>query len=55
MAPAGVYGLDYAVVLSLGRLYLPAETDMGAVLEDIQQMERRALELAYERAKREQG
>ena len=52
LAPAGVYGLDYDVVLKVGRLYLPAETEMRDVLEDVQLMERRALELSYEQAKR---
>lgn len=55
LGPCGVYGLDYAVVLSLGRLYLPAETEMREVLEDVQLMERRALELAYERAAAERN
>jgi hypothetical protein len=54
MGPCGVYGLDYAVVLSLGRLYLSAQAEMAQVLEDVQVMERRALELAYEVAQRQQ-
>lgn len=55
VAPAGVCGLDYAVVLALGRLYLPAEAEMRDVLEDLQVMEQRALELIYEAAQRERG
>ena len=54
VGPAGVYGLDYAVVLSLGSLYVPAESEMARVLEDVQVMERRALELIYEAAERQQ-
>jgi len=54
VGPAGVYGLDYAVVLSIGRLYVPAESEMARVLEDVQVMERRALELIYEAAERQQ-
>lgn len=55
LAPAGVYGLDYDVVLSVGRLYLPAESEMRDILEEVQIMERRALELIYEHAKRERS
>ena len=55
LGPCGVYGLDYAVVLSLGSLYLTAQADMAQVLEDVQVMERRALDLAYEAAKHQQG
>lgn len=55
LGPCGVYGLDYAVVLSLGSLYLSPEAEMRDVLEDLQVMERRALELAYEAAQRQRG
>lgn len=55
VAPAGVCGLDYAMVLALGRLYLPASAEMQTILEDVQIMERRALELIYERMKAERS
>jgi hypothetical protein len=55
LGPCGVYGLDYQAVLSVGSLYLPAESNMREVLEDLQVMERRALELAYERAAQERS
>lgn len=55
LGPCGVYGLDYAAVLSLGSLYLSPEAKMRDVLEDLQVMERRALELAYESAQRQRG
>lgn len=55
VAPAGVCGLDYSAVLSLGRLYLPASAPMQTILEEVQTMERRALELIYERAQRERS
>ncbi len=51
IAPAGVCGLDYSVVLALATLYLPASAETQTILEDVQIMERRALELIYERAK----
>ena len=51
VAPAGVAGLDYVVLLSLGRLYLPA-AEMRDVIEDVQVMERQAIELIYQAAKR---
>ena len=54
LGPCGVYGLDYSVVLSFASLYVPAETELRQVLEDVQVMERRALELAYEAAQRQQ-
>lgn len=52
VAPAGVAGLDYGVLLSLGRLYLPPDADMRDVIEDVQVMERQALELIYQAAKK---
>jgi hypothetical protein len=55
LGPCGVYGLDYSVVLSFASLYVPAETELRQVLEDVQVMERRALELAYERAAAERS
>lgn len=55
VAPAGVSGLDYAVVLSLGSLYLPASASMQTILEEVQTMERRALELIYEAAERQRA
>ena len=55
LGPCGVYGLDYAVVLSLARLYLPAEAQMREILEEVQTMERRALELIYEAAERQRA
>jgi hypothetical protein len=55
VAPAGVCGLDYAVVLSLGSLYLPASASMQTILEEVQTMERRALELIYEAAERQRA
>ena len=54
LGPCGVYGLDYQAVLSLGSLYLSPEAKMRDVLEDLQVMERRALDLAYEAAQRQQ-
>ena len=51
VAPAGVAGLDYVVLLSLGRLYLPA-AEMRDVIEEVQVMERQALDLIYQAAKR---
>jgi hypothetical protein len=52
VAPAGVAGLDYAVLLSIGSLYLPPDVEMRNVLEDVQVMEVRALELIYQSAKK---
>ncbi len=52
VSPAGVAGLDYNVLLSLGRLYLPPDVEMRDVIEDVQLMERRALELIYKAAQR---
>lgn len=53
VAPAGVCGLDYSVVLALARLYLPPSAETQTVLEEVQIMERRALNLIYEKAKAE--
>lgn len=53
--PGGVIGLDYSVVLSLATLYLPASAEKQTILEDVQIMERRALELFDEAAKRERS
>jgi hypothetical protein len=55
VAPAGVSGLDYSAVLSLASLYLPAEAQMREILEEVQTMERRALELIYEAAERQRS
>lgn len=52
VAPAGVAGLDYSVLLSLGRLYLPPDAEMRDVIEEVQVMERQALELIYQSAKK---
>jgi hypothetical protein len=41
--------LDYAIVLAMAKMYLTPETDLNSVLEDLQVMERRAIELIQER------
>lgn len=51
VAPAGVAGLDYTVLLSIGSLYLAPGTEMRDVIEDVQVMERQALDLIYQAAK----
>jgi hypothetical protein len=51
VAPAGVAGLDYGVLLSIGSLYLGPDTEMRDVIEDVQVMERQALDLIYQAAK----
>jgi hypothetical protein len=47
--PTGICGLDYAIVLAMAKMYLTPETDLNSVLEDLQVMERRAIELIQER------
>jgi hypothetical protein len=51
----GVIGLDYSVVLALATMYLPATAQAKTVLEEVQIMEARALELFAESAKRERS
>jgi hypothetical protein len=51
--PGGVIGLDYSVVLALATLYLPAAAETQTILEEVQIMERRALELFKESADKE--
>ena len=53
--PGGVIGLDYSVVLALATMYLPATAQAETVLEEVQIMEARALELFAESAKRERS
>ena len=53
--PNRLCGLDYGAVLSLGRLILDPSVDLPAVLEDLQVMELRAIELFAERRKPEAG
>jgi hypothetical protein len=53
--PGGLIGLDYGVLLALATMYLPASTEAQTVLEEVQIMERRALELFNEAAKRERS
>ena len=51
--PGGLIGLDYSVLLALATMYLPASAEAETVLEEVQIMEARALELFAESAKRE--
>jgi hypothetical protein len=53
--PSSVIGLDYSVVLALATMYLPATAQAKTVLEEVQIMEARALELFAESAKRERS
>ena len=53
--PGGVIGLDYSVVLALATMYLPASAETQTILEEVQIMEARALELFAEAAKKERS
>ncbi len=51
--PGGLIGLDYGVLLTFATMYLPPSAEAQTVLEEVQIMERRALELFDEAAARE--
>jgi len=53
--PTRLCGLDYGVLFKVASLYLDPVHEIKDVLEDVQVMELRALELIAERRKREAG
>jgi hypothetical protein len=53
--PGGVIGLDYSALLAVASLCLPASAEKQTILEEVQIMEGRALELFNAEARRERS